>query len=63
MNIIRGQAEAAKISSEEYIRQTVLSAAHRAEYLAEMNRRIARMNEGKFRYVTDEELEALAGGN
>ena len=34
-----------------------------AAYLAEIDRRVKRMREGKERFVSDEELEALVSGN
>ena len=57
--LIERQAALGNMTSGEFIINAARKAARNAEYLAKIDRGIAQMNEGKYRTVTDEELEEI----
>ena len=62
LELIRAQAAAAHQSVEDFIMNASMKSARNAEYLAKIDRAKKRLDEGKGKHFTDEELEALFNG-
>ncbi|HCB93284.1 MAG TPA: hypothetical protein DEP57_05665 [Selenomonas sp.] len=63
MELIQEQAKASNRSAEDFIREAAAKSARNAAYLARIDRATKNLDEGRGKFFTDEELEALFNGN
>ena len=63
VDLIRTQAIDQNVSVEEFSREAILKAARNAAYLKRIRQAKKNLDEGKGKFFTDEELEALFHGN